>query len=908
MSIIIDILTGTMKLRDAWPKINSNFTGIKTEVDAIVTGSANAEVGQAHVSTVKSKTFTTLDDRLEEEEQDFVSAQAENAAELSLKVNKVTGKGLSTNDYDATEKAEVAKIAFKANDNEVRKTAVKLKLEDADADFLGAVAGTGTFDLLSIPQDMSVTPAKTNFLYTSTNLVDKSTMLSGYALETGTGNLIATETYGVSDFIKVTPSTDYVSFQILKIVRYDINKAYLGVHSPPDGTAWSSITGEYIRVHVRDYNYNTIQINKGSSLLAYEPFGVELSDNIKVTVAPNSVGTDEVIDGAITKDKAEFIKISTNIFDQSKMSSGYVVSSATGILIAIPNMFSSALIKSSPSQQITFLIFDRIVCYDIDGNFLNCLQADTTVTPITRTTHISTAFIRFSGLLAKFSLAQANKGDTLLPYEAFYEKLDGITYDIIDSSITTQKTDFALRGSNLFDDVFETTLVTESDVRVIANLLNDVYSVVIPITDDQAYDITKYIGGNRFVVMLLPEDPRTGVLPMYSLYTYRGADSSIEQNHIVRNQYNAKFLYILTNYGYVTKPAINVHDGVSIKALSISEGSVGLKHLTSNVTDGLNASKPYYFAPEPIVGMYKAKDATYVPLNVLADLYSAFETLATNYPEYVTKVLLGNDASGTIPIYQYTLKPIESVSNMTKKIPKILLDGLIHGGENPSTFALYYMVKALCEDWKTDSLLEYLRWNVQIVFIPVVNPYGYNTSGRFNANAVNIQKNADWAWDSADPDSGSSPFSEVETQYIKQMLDNNQDALLYVDIHAAGFSYDMFSQVLPKNEFYDENLDIASKYVIEKMTREFQKNYNISVELETTYKNDHKLGWTWYTNIPGATYMYAKKTLGITSCCVETFYRLPLDSTNYGSNSIKANEEYLINFLLITLNRYKSIL
>ena len=115
MSIIIDILTGTMKLRDAWPKINSNFTGIKAEVDAIVTGSANAEVGQAHVSTVKSKTFTTLDDRLEEDEQDLVSAQADNTTQLSLKVDKVTDKGLSTNDYDAIEKAEVAKVALKAD-------------------------------------------------------------------------------------------------------------------------------------------------------------------------------------------------------------------------------------------------------------------------------------------------------------------------------------------------------------------------------------------------------------------------------------------------------------------------------------------------------------------------------------------------------------------------------------------------------------------------------------------------------------------------------------------------------------------------------------------------------------------------------------------------------------------------
>ena len=128
MSIIIDILTGTMKLRDAWPKINSNFTGIKTEVDAIVTGSANAEVGQAHVSTVKSKTFTTLDDRLEEDEQDLVSYKAETTSELALK----------------------------AIDVDVRKTAIKLKLVDVDTEFISAISGGTTISLESIPQQQSV--------------------------------------------------------------------------------------------------------------------------------------------------------------------------------------------------------------------------------------------------------------------------------------------------------------------------------------------------------------------------------------------------------------------------------------------------------------------------------------------------------------------------------------------------------------------------------------------------------------------------------------------------------------------------------------------------------------------------------------------------------------------------------
>ena len=97
MGIIIDLLTGTTRLRDAWPKINTNFTRVKAEVDAIVLGSANAEVGQAHVSTAKSKTFTVIDDRFEEIETDAIAQLADNTSQLALKANQISLNTTNTN-------------------------------------------------------------------------------------------------------------------------------------------------------------------------------------------------------------------------------------------------------------------------------------------------------------------------------------------------------------------------------------------------------------------------------------------------------------------------------------------------------------------------------------------------------------------------------------------------------------------------------------------------------------------------------------------------------------------------------------------------------------------------------------------------------------------------------------------
>ena len=79
MSIIINVLTGLMKLRDAWPKINTNFANIKAEIDTIVVNaSVDPEVALARDSAVKSKVFGSLDARLEESEQDRVTDKADN--------------------------------------------------------------------------------------------------------------------------------------------------------------------------------------------------------------------------------------------------------------------------------------------------------------------------------------------------------------------------------------------------------------------------------------------------------------------------------------------------------------------------------------------------------------------------------------------------------------------------------------------------------------------------------------------------------------------------------------------------------------------------------------------------------------------------------------------------------------
>src|SRR5699024_1794909 len=115
-------------------------------------------------------------------------------------------------------------------------------------------------------------------------------------------------------------------------------------------------------------------------------------------------------------------------------------------------------------------------------------------------------------------------------------------------------------------------------------------------------------------------------------------------------------------------------------------------------------------------------------------------------------------------------------------------------------------------------------------------PHGYNTTNRVNGNSVDINRNFPSGWVATDPEgtnySGDSPASEIETQYIMDMLDEHQDALFYIDFHTNGSTrvYDDYTQMFwwLMNSGFGVNKDIttAGKYTIEKMTRATIQRYD----------------------------------------------------------------------------------
>lgn len=142
---------------------------------------------------------------------------------------------------------------------------------------------------------------------------------------------------------------------------------------------------------------------------------------------------------------------------------------------------------------------------------------------------------------------------------------------------------------------------------------------------------------------------------------------------------------------------------------------------------------------------------------------------------------------------------------------ELLFVGGIHGGYSWNTALVAF------------ELMDYLKaspdiipQNIKVTVIPVLNPDGLNkvvgtpsrftpsdvpspisatVAGRFNANNVDLNRNfdCDWKpsgiWQSRTVSGGTKPFSEPESQAIKNYVETNKPAAVVVWYSAAGGVY-----------------------------------------------------------------------------------------------------------------------
>lgn len=331
------------------------------------------------------------------------------------------------------------------------------------------------------------------------------------------------------------------------------------------------------------------------------------------------------------------------------------------------------------------------------------------------------------------------------------------------------------------------------------------------------------------------------------------------------------------------------------------------------ITSQFNQNQKTYcdFGNMPSAGYYNGlsegyadftKDTTY------SEYLEKLDSLVANASDYVTKSAIGEACDGQT-IYLYDLKmPYIKLPKLNKKKPKILITAGVHGTEKSNVFGLYYFINDLINHWSENPILEYIRNNVELRIIPIVNTYGFDNWKYKNINLVNINRNfATENWEFYEDTTSSNytglePFDQPEACVIRDFILQNLDAFFYFDSHTNGqgivASYsDMNSMNAADNE---TNTIVwnAAEFHLRNITEHFKKDYDLAMP-----DDDNLCGRIYPTTNVGSIKEWANEQ-GIAAIALEGFNGFPNDTTAHNPDTIKANAEIIGNWIFTVLHYF----
>lgn len=285
-----------------------------------------------------------------------------------------------------------------------------------------------------------------------------------------------------------------------------------------------------------------------------------------------------------------------------------------------------------------------------------------------------------------------------------------------------------------------------------------------------------------------------------------------------------------------------------------------------------------------------------------ADYIEKLRALLTGHENYVTETNLGEASDGQ-PIYMYDFKPVRWDNELTS-IPKIIIVAGNHGTEKCNVFGLYYLVKDLLNNWFGSPALEYLRNHVELMIVPVVNTYGFDKFQYKNANEVNINRNYPSDWKKVDDKTspqygGLNPFSEPESNIIRDLVLSNSDAVLVIDSHTNSStnteSWDKLGYygINNINDAYFNRIRNALPELVSRISPNFNTDYELNAPntmfgfLAVGGGNGILRTWACDNNILGV--------------LIEGFAGF-LEGEPVSADIFKANEEQMVNWLITATN------
>lgn len=498
---------------------------------------------------------------------------------------------------------------------------------------------------------------------------------------------------------------------------------------------------------------------------------------------------------------------------------------------------------------------------------------------------------------------QLEEGSESTDFEKAIFEFDGSVnisevFEIGDNTISYSKTDFIKHGKNLFDGKFSRnyaiqTLSANNVLYVTGEEENQRRSVVVRLEDGETYTVTKYDGGNRFNLVTVDDLPNPRTTPIKSIYDYTGPQSSSKHSHTFKNE-GANYLIVQISLNNDNLPLVQVEKGgveTEYEQFQYVFDNPIKGTLIGDDTNGLYSPNGYFRVQD--VDMETFPVASQMNIDIILDKY---DELVSEFPDYITKEEIGETRLGT-KLYAYSFIPNvvdvrASAQEFDISKPKIIISTSTHGSEKTPVYCTYNFFRKLCREWKNNDHLAYLRFNVDFILIPFVNPDGFNAHTRTNSNEVDINRDFPRVLDPED----SYSDRELETQAIIETMRLHDDADFWIDFHVMNQGdYIMYSTGRSKVSTVTASRTMAT---VGKM---MQKEYDYLPQ-----DDQYQFGYSVAGQMNTVT--DCNNGSGIPAMTMEMVSRLKWDSNSSANNqpALKLGVEYLANAILYRVKQVET--
>lgn len=288
-----------------------------------------------------------------------------------------------------------------------------------------------------------------------------------------------------------------------------------------------------------------------------------------------------------------------------------------------------------------------------------------------------------------------------------------------------------------------------------------------------------------------------------------------------------------------------------------------------------------------------------------SEIYALYDELLTAYPNYISMDVIGQGCDGQ-DIRCYHLTPTRDTAPTNRYAPTIVLCCGHHGWEKASAETMLLILRKMLTEWKTDKLLEVLRFDVNWHIIPVINTSGWDLNSRRNSNHIDLNRNYAEGWSYRESDTtasnyqGESALSESETQAVTNFL-NSITFDIGIDFHDFGTNTPtQMTWVSIQTDCISES-QIAQAYT-ERISRILCKQFDYLANVDP-----NTLGYTSESAPMGKCVNALKARANKYAYTFEVGGIMPYetDGIRYSDDHVKACVQAFANFIALNLDAMK---